>query len=111
MFENIAIIKIDVEGSELGVIKGLLPLIERQRPLIIIEILPCHSPANQDRLRNQSELQSIMAGYGYRFYRILKSEGKFVGLEEVDEIGVHSDIDLCDYILGQDWPISTAPSP
>jgi len=37
---NIAVIKIDVEGDELKVINGSLKLIEKNQPLIIIEVHP-----------------------------------------------------------------------
>lgn len=43
----VRVIKIDVEGHELAVIKGALRLIERDKPLLIIECEDRHLPAGQ----------------------------------------------------------------
>lgn len=52
------VIKIDVEGAELDILPGILPVLERARPLILIEI---HHP------KIAEELLPILEGLGYRF--------------------------------------------
>ena len=52
----IGIVKIDVEGAELEVVKSLLELIERDWPTLLIEILPVYSEDNAFRKDRQIEL-------------------------------------------------------
>jgi FkbM family methyltransferase len=57
---NLKIIKIDVEGFELSVIKGLKRTIETQRPLIFCEI--------NKRSTQQSEFFEYVTSLGYHIY-------------------------------------------
>jgi len=88
--DRIAAIKIDVEGAEPLVLKGLRETIRKHRPAIIIEVMPyCHLEDNsydrsylgelpeKERMRlitgrkQQAEtLWSIMEGIGYRFFQV-----------------------------------------
>lgn len=43
--EGVALLKIDVEGAELSVLEALLSVIERDRPFIVMEILPTTHPS------------------------------------------------------------------
>jgi FkbM family methyltransferase len=51
-------VKIDVEGLELEVLRGLSGVIEDKRPLIMFESNP-----------RRRDCEAFLAGYGYRFYR------------------------------------------
>jgi len=97
--QKAAIIKIDVEGAELEVVRGLTPWVTRDRPFILIEILPVHSADNQFRIHRQSDLEQWFRDQKYGLFRVLKSKnGDFSRMERIHEIGVHSDLSLCDYV-------------
>lgn len=92
---KIGIIKIDVEGGELEVIRGLLSVIKHNRPILICEVLPVYSIENQSRLERQNELESILRSMSYLILRI-DGPDLFV---EVQSIGVHDDIDHVNYLF------------
>jgi FkbM family methyltransferase len=98
-FEPASIIKIDVEGAELEVIQSLLPKIKEDRPLILMEILPCYDSTNIFRISRQNKIESIFKSNSYLLFRIIKEGNKFQFLEQIDQIGVHGDIDKSDYML------------
>ena len=55
--ENVAFIKIDVEGNELETVSGAMQTIQQWRPILLIEIRPASRPAFDDlfrRLRYQA---------------------------------------------------------
>jgi FkbM family methyltransferase len=65
---TISAIKIDVEGLELQVLRGLAATLERYRPVVICEVLaPAPDrPGFGDRRQNIEELLSLAEGIGYR---------------------------------------------
>lgn len=98
--ESIGIVKIDVEGAELEVVKSLLKIIQRDKPLILLEILPVYSDKNSFRMDRQDELEKIFADTGYAIYRVEKtSADTYSGLKRVEKIGIHSDLTQCDYVI------------
>lgn len=58
--EKVALIKIDTEGFEIGVVKGTVDLIRKNHPYIMIEIQP----------NNFDEVNNILMdiGYSYEIY-------------------------------------------
>jgi FkbM family methyltransferase len=97
--EAAGIIKIDVEGAELQVMETLLPVIIRDRPLILIEILPSYSEEFTDRLARQERIERIVRDLDYSLIRIGHRDGSFEHFEPLETIGIHGDLNLCDYIL------------
>lgn len=57
------VIKIDVEGHEVKVLKGLRLTLQRCRPLVFLEIHPYHVQMEHDRLQ---EVEELFSGLGYR---------------------------------------------
>lgn len=97
---NISIIKIDVEGAELEVIQGLLNLLEKDRPFILIEILPVYDATNNIRLERQKAIEKALSSLNYKILRVLKKGDAGVeSIELLAEIGIHSNMSHCDYIL------------
>jgi FkbM family methyltransferase len=96
--KNISIIKIDVEGSELEVLKGSIKILKKHLPLIVAEILPVYKK-NSIRHQRQVELEKLLNELGYLMFRIYKNEKKVIKLEQINEIGVHADLDLCEYLF------------
>ena len=98
--EDIAFIKIDVEGAELEVLQGLSEILKKYRPFILIEILPVYDLSNANRLVRQQEIERLLSELEYKILRILKQgESEVKGFEMITEIGVHRDLNNCDYVL------------
>lgn len=96
----VGIVKIDVEGAELEVVKTLLGIIKRDKPVILIEILPVYSEQNDFRKKRQEELEEIFLEIDYVIFRVEKSaSGDYQGLSEIEKIGVHDDVARCDYVV------------
>ena len=91
--EEIAIIKIDVEGTELEVIKELYGCITRFRPFIICEILPAYSIENLIRIERQTKVEELLKMSNYQM-AIIDTK-----INVVDSIPIHSDIDRCNYLF------------
>ncbi|GAA5036494.1 hypothetical protein GCM10011506_30360 [Marivirga lumbricoides] len=94
--KEIGLIKIDVEGSELEVLKGLKQIIENNKPIIFIEILPVYSEENNERLDRQNEIQKLINAFNYEVFRI---DEKNLELHLLRAFDVHGDLSLCNYIL------------
>ncbi|PRX41543.1 FkbM family methyltransferase [Salegentibacter salegens] len=95
---GVSILKIDVEGGELEVLKSFHSRIQQDQPLILIEILPVYSQENSLRKKRQDEIEVLIKNLNYTIFKIIKHK-KVLELEKIDFIGIHSDLNLCDYIL------------
>jgi FkbM family methyltransferase len=95
---EVAAVKIDVEGGELDVLQGLQATVTRYRPVILCEILPVFEHASETgrfRLRRQREVESLLSQWQYRIFRI-HLDGT---LSELDEIEAHADLTRCNYLF------------
>jgi FkbM family methyltransferase len=93
-----AFLKIDVEGAELEVIRGLQSWIAVNRPVILMEILPVYFSGHyQARLPRQQEMEQIFKSLGYRLARVNKQDSS--KLQLVEEIGVHDNMEWSDYVI------------
>lgn len=90
------LLKVDVEGAELEVIAGLQNWIQNQRPLVIAEVLPVYAKENTFRLERQLELESCLKKMNYKIARIDKQN---IALHEINEIGIHGDVEKSDYVF------------
>lgn len=86
--QQIGVVKIDVEGGELEVVKGMYPLLQRDRPLVICEVLPVYGEENTLRLDRQQGLSAILESINYKMAQI-DGSGEF---QMVGSFGVHSNI-------------------
>lgn len=94
------ILKVDVEGAELEVLKGLEDWIVAKQPLILAEILPLYTPGTKEyamRLPRQQELEGLLRKWNYRIARLIKKDT--IALHLLDTIEVHGDMELCDYLI------------
>ncbi len=98
--KKVSMIKIDVEGAELGVIKSFQHILEKDRPYLLVEILPVYDRENKERLDSQIAIEKILDDLAYKIYRIHKdSNHQLESIELIDLIGIHSNLDWCDYIF------------
>ena len=70
---QVGIVKIDVEGMELEVLRGLKPVFERDRPILIVEVIPTPddgSERSRRMLQRQEDLTSYVHSMRYRLAQI-----------------------------------------
>ncbi len=99
---NIAVIKVDVEGGELNVLQGLKNTIIKSRPFIICEILPAYNKKlkeRKDRKNRQDALIEMIKQNAYQVYRILADSNGKIEYKQLEFIEVHSNLALCDYLF------------
>ena len=98
---DIAIIKIDVEGGEAEVIEGIAPIISRQRPFVLVEILPAYRHDNTARTERHHRVEAALSGAGYAMFQIRRAPKTDVlkGVVRIAEIGIENDLALADYLM------------
>ena len=97
---KVGTVKIDVEGAELEVLKGVKSFLIKSRPYIIVEVLPVYNEKNNVRLQRQTEIETILRENEYCIVRILKtSDNHLASFECINTIGIHSVQEWCDYIF------------
>ncbi|HNK91212.1 MAG TPA: FkbM family methyltransferase [Chitinophagales bacterium] len=97
---KIGILKIDVEGAEKEVLESFENRILTDRPFIQIEILPVYKEENIERLHRQMSIEALCSKLDYSILRVIKTEnGGFERLQEINTIGIHSNMDWCEYLL------------
>ena len=93
---RVGVLKIDVEGAELEVIRGLEGTLHAHRPSVICEMLPSYAPGQKRwafRQPRSEAVVAIMRSLGYRLFRLLPS-GEAQPLETIEP---HSDNSLTNY--------------
>jgi FkbM family methyltransferase len=92
---KLGILKIDVEGAELEVLKSLQQFVLKDRPFIICEVLPVYNHENVFRLERQLQLEQILKAARYSINRIKPGHK----LHELDQIGIHGEVKDSNYIF------------
>lgn len=103
---EIALIKIDTEGSELEVLRGMEETVRRARPWILCEVLHRDALADSESYRLRcAELMHLVSGLDYSVQRIVQNAGgsKIDGLQPVNEFPDHAWTEEsprnCDYLF------------
>jgi FkbM family methyltransferase len=77
---RVDVLKIDVEGGEAAVLRGAHGTLERQRPIVMLELF-------DDALRKQgsaaAEVIHLLGGLGYRLFTYHEGSGDLVALDGV----------------------------
>ena len=97
--DSISILKIDVEGAELEVLNSFKKEIEEKKPIILIEILPVYNEQNVRRIERQNKIQTILNGFEYSIFRVIKKDDILIDLKEISEIGIIKDMNDCEYVM------------
>ena len=103
---NIDLIKIDVEGGELEVVKGMEDTLNSIRPIVLCEVLFTDSAADiLVATRRNEELMRRLTMSGYTVWQLIKSEN----LKEIESIRpiaefprdywTPANAELCDYLF------------
>lgn len=97
--DEVALVKIDVEGAEVFVLRSLESLVIRARPPLVLEILPQHTP-ELTREKNAA-LMDLVRKWDYRLLRVCKDalDQRVVGTELIDDVGPNTDPQGWDYLV------------
>lgn len=93
--DKIALIKIDVEGGELNVLRGFKDTINRHQPYLLLEILPLHSRdvgVSNFRKKNAKGIFSLLSELNYTLYNIRLNK-KVGSITEVS-----TSLESCNYL-------------
>ena len=103
--ENIAVIKIDVEGGELEVIEGIQRVLRDNTPFVFFEVLNHYLAVTGQKLdedtikfrenRNQ-KMENILRDIGYKIFNILPNSN-IVEISKIQPI-VSNDLKITDYV-------------
>lgn len=100
MEQQLAIIKIDVEGGESDVIEGIASTLKRARPFLLVEILPAYSTKNKSRLERQRKIEAVLKSANYAMFQIRKDQDENLsGVVRISEIGIETDLAMADYLM------------
>jgi len=109
--DSISIVKIDVEGAELEVLQGLESTLQKHQPFIFIEILPCYNESNTVRIERQAQLEALLKRLQYRIFRVIKKDSQTIKeLQPLSTIGIHGNLDLCEYVMAPETYANTIQS-
>jgi len=73
--DEISLLKIDVEGGELSVLRGAISVLSGMRPIVLCEVLLRDKKADPELyLETISALSELLEKVNYRAYQILKDE-------------------------------------
>ena len=97
--DSLSILKIDVEGAELEVINSFKKEINEKSPIILMEILPVYNDKYPNRLERQNQIQTVLRDASYSIYRVKKKDYKLLGFQEIEAIGIQSDLNNCEYVM------------
>ena len=65
-----------------------------------MEILPVYDKIKMpERLKRQNKIQNILNDLEYSTFRINKNKKRLLGLKEIKNIGVHSNLNDCEYLF------------
>jgi hypothetical protein len=71
--DNIALVKIDVEGYEASVLSGMKRILQQQRPFIICEVLRTHGPQHPSyafRCQSRTICEALLAECHYGLWTV-----------------------------------------
>lgn len=106
---SISLIKIDVEGAELEVMRGLKTTIEKHRPFLIFEVLHHYLAVTDEALDKETigfresriqELEEIIRSNNYRIYQVI-GNNEITKVEKIKPRMVNN-LESTDYIAVPD---------
>ena len=87
--EPIAILKIDVEGAELEVLMGMQKAIDTHRPLIVCEVLDCHSTGVLNATQKRADaLCRLLQQHQYVLFQLKQHKERIHAFNRIDCITI-----------------------
>jgi len=103
--DTVGIVKIDVEGAEMEVLKSLSGMIRHDNPFILVEVVPTYDIPF--RIERQNKIAKFLDNHDYKIYSIRKtSNNGFAGLTSISIFSNNDDPSQMDYIAFPDNKIS-----
>lgn len=100
----VGIVKIDVEGAEMEVLRSLSDMIRRDNPVILLEVVPTYDIPF--RINRQKELENFFKSLNYKIYCIDKTDNdEFAALNYVESFSNIDDPTRSDYVVFPDGKI------
>lgn len=91
---RIAFLKIDVEGAELEVARGMSEAISRDQPVVVIELIP-----DRTLVRRHEETVALFRSLDYDFFAVRKHANKhWAGVQPMDCYAFPEDRSMTDYL-------------
>ncbi len=109
-----SLVKIDVEGAELAVLKGMKKQLQEKRPLIVCEVLDSHGEARLQFTQLQAdELADYLQALDYRIIQLVQDEthSRVLSYEEKDHFEIKNwtpqSMQTNDYLFfpAEKWPL------
>ena len=82
---NIELVKIDVEGGELMVLEGMRHLLKREKPLVVVEILPASRENASLRNDLNRKINNFIRDIDFDLYEIIEGDNQFE-LNHIQEV-------------------------
>lgn len=102
------VVKIDVEGAELEVLRSMEGYFGTHAPWVIVEVLPPYRADNEQRVTRIKGIEALLDRCDYVMFRIEKDGGDgLAGLRRLDVFGIYDDVRMSDYVFvpRRDMPI------
>ena len=92
--EPIAFLKIDVEGAELEIVRGMAVAIRRDKPIVVIELLPIATLTAR-----HEETVALLQSLDYDIFSIIRNPGRhWAGLQPVDSFVFPDNPKISEYL-------------
>jgi FkbM family methyltransferase len=92
--EPIALLKIDVEGAELEIVRGMAAAIRRDRPIVVIELLPIATLTAR-----HEETVALLQSLDYDIFSIKRNPRRhWIGLQPVDSFLCPDNPEISEYL-------------
>ena len=101
--KEICVIKVDVEGSELEVLRGLKSTLQKYKPYVFCEILylpPSNHPIYEEKYMRLVEIKSLIKEINYVVLAVDKNDSSVIN--EIISVEQFNEGQLRDYILVHD---------
>ena len=101
---NIRLVKVDVEGAERQVLEGMRQFLQRERPIVVCEVLHAHSVDTLESCGRQNRaMVDLFQALDFRIFWLKKDGARIGGLEPVaafpDVVWTDQSWGACDYAI------------